>query len=108
MLVRNTKNIGIYMQSVLKKLTISPLWGPKRPQEFLLRLSIVPSVLQAFSAVAAGVFRGKFWLCPPVLLHTDNFLDICPILMLSLLRCFKLSPLTNSTHFSRIFGRACA
>ena len=38
MLVRNTENISIYMQSVLKKMTISSLRGPKRPREFLLRL----------------------------------------------------------------------
>ncbi len=37
---RNTENIGIYIQSVLKKLTISSLWGPKRPQEFLLGLIV--------------------------------------------------------------------
>ena len=36
--IRNTKNIGIYMQSVLIKLTISSLLGSKRPQEFPFRL----------------------------------------------------------------------
>ena len=47
MLVRNTENIGIYMQNVFKKLTISSLWGPKRPQEFLLRLNNM-SVVQLY------------------------------------------------------------
>ncbi len=34
------------MESVLEKLTISSLWGPKRPQEFLLRLRI-PAIHEA-------------------------------------------------------------
>ena len=51
MLVRNTENIGIYMQSVLKKMTISSLWGPKRPQEFLLRLNFLGSVKLIFTKV---------------------------------------------------------
>ena len=44
----NTENIAIYMQSVLKKLTILSLWGSKRPQEFLLRLTGNPLIVKHY------------------------------------------------------------
>ncbi len=82
------------------------------PRDLILvknkNFNVILSILQASSAEAAGILRGKIGNDPPLALHTDNFLNIAPILMLSLHRCFKLTPLTDFTHFLRIFGRACA
>ncbi len=62
MLVRNTKNIGIYITSVLKKLTISSLWGPKRPQEFLLRIMYYYLLRFFFFGAVVFFFREGGWV----------------------------------------------
>ena len=38
MRVRNSKNTSIFIQTDSKKMTDASLWGPKRPEECLLRL----------------------------------------------------------------------
>ncbi len=43
MWVRNSKNAGIFMQTDFTKMTDASLWGPKGPQECLLRLMLTPS-----------------------------------------------------------------